>query len=646
MLKAVIRQACYALLFIGIIPTTVAAASGLTGIIESGGSRIVNAEVTLFRAGRSRDEQAAVLGSATSSIDGEFSINYAPPRPNDVIYLVALHGVPIAGGRQSKSLTSSSYIALAAVLGKGHAPAIVVHVNELTTAATAYAMSAFISGKNIAGSSPGLQNAAATAANLVDVTTGAIAAVLGTRPNGRATATLSEFNSLANLLAACVQASSAKPCLLLTQLAWAGRGQLPSDTFAAIHGIARNPWNNVQPLFELSRSNNTYRPALERRQQPNAWTLAIKYIGNGHEFDGPGNMAFDKDGNIWSTNNYVYGRDPTKTVCGGKQVLKLTPTGADAPGAPFGGGGVDGAGFGIAIDQRGRVWVANFGFKGRGCEDPPAANSVSLFSSSGEALSPATGFTQGGISSPQGTVVDQKGNVWIANAGKDSKGLYTITEYRNGDPSRARRCWNSLINQPFDLAIDAAGNVWATNSGNDTVVQLAPDCSLKAAFGLPGSQSAGMFKRPLGLAVDSRGNIWVANSKGASVTRINPDGKANQFFGGGLNAPWGLAVDGDDHIFIANFGGGQNVTEFCGVKSEDCPLGIGSGDPISPPTGYTSDAFTRLTGVRIDQSGNVWLADNWELKPLQTNPGGHALVEFIGLAAPIRTPLIGPPEQP
>jgi len=31
---------------------------------------------------------------------------------------------------------------------------------------------------------------------------------------------------------------------------------------------------------------------------------------------------------------------------------------------------------------------------------------------------------------------------------------------------------------------------------------------------------------------------------------------------------------------------------------------------------------------------------------VQTNPGGHALVVFIGLAAPIKTPLIGPPQQP
>jgi len=42
----------------------------------------------------------------------------------------------------------------------------------------------------------------------------------------------------------------------------------------------------------------------------------------------------------------------------------------------------------------------------------------------------------------------------------------------------------------------------------------------------------------------------------------------------------------------------------------------------------------------------VWLANNWEHVPLQTNLGGHALVVFIGLAAPVKAPLIGPPEEP
>jgi hypothetical protein len=32
--------------------------------------------------------------------------------------------------------------------------------------------------------------------------------------------------------------------------------------------------------------------------------------------------------------------------------------------------------------------------------------------------------------------------------------------------------------------------------------------------------------------------------------------------------------------------------------------------------------------------------------PNQTNPGGHHLVVFIGLAAPVKTPLIGAPKRP
>jgi hypothetical protein len=90
LLKAVIRQACYALLFVRVLPATLAAASTLTGIVESDSSRIVNAEVTLFRAGRGEGEQAAAaLGKAISGSDGRFSITYTPPRPNDVVYAPA-----------------------------------------------------------------------------------------------------------------------------------------------------------------------------------------------------------------------------------------------------------------------------------------------------------------------------------------------------------------------------------------------------------------------------------------------------------------------------------------------------------------------------------------------------------------------------
>jgi len=34
-----------------------------------------------------------------------------------------------------------------------------------------------------------------------------------------------------------------------------------------------------------------------------------------------------------------------------------------------------------------------------------------------------------------------------------------------------------------------------------------------------------------------------------------------------------------------------------------------------------------------------------QLKPIQTNPGSYALIVFVGLAPPVKTRLIGPPEK-
>lgn len=90
--------------------------------------------------------------------------------------------------------------------------------------------------------------------------------------------------------------------------------------------------------------------------------------------------------------------------------------------------------------------------------------------------------------------------------------------------------------------------------------------------------------------------------------------------------------------------------QLCGVRDDLCPPGVDTGDPISPDTGYFSDALARVTGVQIDPSGNVWAVNNWLLDAFDIldikNPGGHEVVVFIGLAAPVKTPLIGPPEQP
>ena len=49
---------------------------------------------------------------------------------------------------------------------------------------------------------------------------------------------------------------------------------------------------------------------------------------------------------------------------------------------------------------------------------------------------------------------------------------------------------------------------------------------------------------------------------------------------------------------------------FLTADPANCPPGHQTGDPISPSTGYTSNALQRLTSVAIDSSGKVWVPNN------------------------------------
>ena len=630
------------------------------GKVGSGGGPIVGSTVTLYSTGPEKGSGAISLGTSQSGPGGRFRISYTAPSNDDaVLYLIA--DGPEDGVR------------LATVLGTGGFPDRVT-INERTTVATAHAMAQYIVGDNIGGKSPGVQNAAAILRNLVDLKTGKIGHVLRTPPNGNRTSTMRAFNSLANMLAGCVSGDA--DCLPLFLLATPPGGDIPDNTLQAAVNIAHHSWQNNAALYVVSMMFEHYHPTLQN--PPVTWTLALKFVGNGHEFDGPGRVAFDADGNAWSNQNYTFHQNHSQPACDSKILSRLTPTGEVFPGAPYTGGGLSGAGFGCAIDPNGDIWVGNFGFFGLTCPCDliPAANSVSRFSSDGVPLSPPGGFTQGCITAAQATIPDQAGNIWIANQCGG-----TITLYRNGNPEDY---WiyfiadDQLCNppepcppcppfsgtgpKPFAIAVDGDGNAWISNNAGDnalaSVFQLSPDGVLLKTVGADPDPEVGV-DRPMGVTVDSVGNVWVSNSAIVTLPCAacdffedygTLDGKDEGFFSvmkldsegnqvgllkdGGLFIPWGLAVDGNDDIWVANFAS-YRVSHFSGA----------TGEPIAPD-GYHSDALQRNTGISIDPSGNVWLTNNWLPVPVPTNPGGDGLVMFIGLAAPVKTPLIGPVQQP
>ena len=595
----------------------------LSGRVLAGDLPVDASRVTLYASGA---RVAARLGSATTNARGRFTLAYTTPRRAAVIYAVAAGGTSPAGRA----------LRLIAVADPANASPRRLTINELTTVAAAYSLSRFVHDVRLTGPSPGLPNAATTVPSLVRPASGTVGRALANPPNGASTDTLATFRTLAAILGGCTRGAP-RNCRALFRAAKPPGGPRPTNTLQAIHDIALNPVNHVRRIFRL-RKAPAYRPTLTK--PPSSWVLTLKHTDAA--YDGPGRMAFDSDGNIWITNNF----QPPGTAAG-LYTITLDPAGRPRDGAAIddgsvSGGGIQGNWWGIAIDSMDRVWLSNFTGDDPNAWNSPAfkgGNAASLFTQSGRALSPDTGITAGDLHAPQGIAVDRNDNVWIANHGRN-----TVTVYPNGDPGKAQVISGGGLYKPFTIVTDADGNAWVNNGALDastpgTLTKITPDRHATGPFEVSGMRS------PQGMAIDSAGNLWIASLADSNVTWLGPDGQVKgQFRAPSIEGAWGVAIDGDDNVWVASFLG-QKVSQLCGRLVSNCPPGAKTGDPLSPShTGFTNGGLQHITAVQVDQSGNVWAANNWA--QISPTVGGDGLVQFIGAAPPVKTPMIGPPQQP
>jgi hypothetical protein len=649
----------------------------LQGRVMSGSTGLAGYSVSLFAGFVDRQPHWLPLGTATTDGTGSFRLSYSVPGG------LAKKSEPLLFVEASRG---RAMLASAIAASPSAAPAQVV-VNERTTVATGNAFAQFVDGLRIEGNRYGMSNAVHMAANMADPQTGAVGSVLATTPNGLETSTLATFNSLANAVASCI--ADADNCTALLRAAAPPGGPPAGSVLEALANIVKYPsyaddrQTLGDPVFQLSQLSPIYQPA--RARAPTSWLLFLKFTGGQYRaqdsdnlMNGPGNFAIDEKGFVWVNDNAVP-EPPGVTACAGRRLLKFYPWGEPYPGSPYFGGGLSGAGYGITLDPGGRVWVGNFGFQDPPCASDPLQaarhDSVSLFRPDGTPISGVGGYTDGNISWPQGTVSDRQGNIWIANCGSDS-----VTKIPGGDHTKA---FNIPLGppppgphdpqmKPFGAAVDLDGHVWIANNRSSTVSVLSSAGTVIDT--LPSVyQGKTVLSHPVGNAADIEGNMWVANSdwldspcptrfqlgtaEHPSITLFQKGTHTpypgSPFTGGGLKLPWGIAVDGDDTAWVFNFGSvpvGQTanqataISRFCGMNTRNCPKGLKVGDPISPATGYQSDALERITGGQVDPSGNIWLTNNWKLDadPI-VNPFGNAIVVAVGAAGPLKTPLLGAP---
>jgi len=647
----------------------------IKGQVLGGGAPIANSTVTLWEASAGAPKQ---LAQTKTSGDGRFEIDTPSSGANTSLYLVATGGVPKSGGGDNPA------IALLTVLGS-KAPSTVT-INEMTTVASVWTNNQFLNGTALQGHTLGLKIAAGNVPNFVDLQTGGWGPTIQDPLNSTQTPTMANFATLADVLAACATRVQGDACGRLFAAAKGPKGNTPTDTLTAAEAIARYPWYQPKRLFDLLELYPTpdgktmrsvpYMPYLQ--WPPSAWVIPLKFAGGGYVAGGK--AMFDSEGNLWVGDNFTVGWQGQDALWQG-HATKFDPNGK--PLSPittgFSGGGMQGGTFGTAVDAKDNAWIASYGGK---C--------LTVFDKNGKPLTPPEGITfNGQLGLMQGVIVTPSGDVWALGLSKNQllyfpKGDWTkgriVCEGRDVAPC------SSLLG-PFHLAIDQQDRIWVSNALAGHVTRFpASDPSRAEKFETGWSGS--------GMGIDSQGNVWVTNRlgnsvrgglvlahvlesikttgsgdeimtkamfkqtggwDGGSVTLLRPDGSqypGSPFRGANLPGPWAATIDGNDNVWISNFAMKDSpITELCGARTENCPPGFKTGDPISPPGGYVGGGLQMQTDLAIGPAGDVWVMDNWQdidscfpdaPEAVSTRCGGQGVTVFFGMAKPVRAPQIGP----
>ena len=418
------------------------------------------------------------------------------------------------------------------------------------------------------------------------------------------------------------------------------KGAAPTNTLTAAQSIARYPWYQPEKLFALLDEFYSVPAGKTMRAvpfmpylsfPPSAWVLPLKFDGGGYRAGGK--AMFDSEGNLWVGDNFTIGWQGQDTLWQGN-ASKFAPNGR--PLSPittgFAGGGMQGGTFGAAVDAKDNAWLTSYGGK-----------SIAVFDKNGKPLTPPEGITfDGKLGLMQGVIVTPDSDVWVVGITKSQ-----FIHFPKGDLSKGKivcegdkeePCKSFL--GPFHLGIDQQNRIWVTNAFGAHVTRFpASDPNKVEKFNTGWSGS--------GLGIDIQGNVWVTNRLGSSmrgafvvadmiatlklggnadekltramfkqrggrdggsVTLLRPDGSehpGSPFTGGGLPGPWAATIDGNDNVWISNFAGANSpIVQLCGVRTENCPPGMKTGDQISPqcasffPGRYLGKAPPELAEVR------------------------------------------------
>jgi len=300
---------------------------------------------------------------------------------------------------------------------------------------------------------------------------------------------------------------------------------------------------------------------------------------------------------------------------------------------------------GVAVDSSGNVYIADK--VNHVVEKVTPSGTLSVFAGTGTAGAPTAGpATSSKLNYPMGVAVDSSDNVYIADTQNmrvekvtPDGTLSIIAGSGSQDAPTAGPATSSALNQPYGVAVDSSGNVYIADYGTHRVEKVTPSGTLSvfAGTGTGGAPTAGPATSsnlyyPAAVAVDSSGNVYIADFSNRRVEKVTPSGTLSVFAGTGnrgvstagpatssdMYGPYGVAVDSSGNVYIGDY---RNNTVLRVTPSGTLSIIAGTGTSGVPTAGpATSSNLNRPTGVAIDSSGNVYIADLYNARVEKLTP--------------------------
>lgn len=226
-----------------------------------------------------------------------------------------------------------------------------------------------------------------------------------------------------------------------------------------------------------------------------------------------------------------------------------------------------------------------------------------------------------------------------AGCQKEIQWPYYVSTYAGGNPAGPLEGGVDIVffEGPNNLTVDRDGNLLVSDRNTHRVRKILPRGQVLSIAGnamgfADGQGGAARFNTTRGLALDAAGNVYVADRYNHSIRKITPGGQVSTLAGDGtpgfadgsrekvlFSHPIGIAVDNKGHVYVADsYNNRIRQVDPGGRVSTVAGAQAGFADGPADVA-----LFRDPVDIAMDAAGNLLIADRGNHAIRKITPGGN-----------------------